>query len=238
MRITLPIVLAALGVTSLGSAQSPSPATSGAASDDKAIRPFHFTASKEALADMRKRVAATRWPEKETVTDRTQGVQLATIQKLAKYWATDYDWGKCEAKLKALPQFVTNIDGVDEKGATVHPYYREPSRSPQGNALAQNNLGLLYDLGDGVPQDYAVARQWYEQSAAQNHAAAQFNLGLLYANGHGVPQDYAMARQWYEKAMAAGDPRNSSSTRTPFGLRARGLSDISTSSGTMTVRLQ
>ena len=63
------------------------------------------------------------------------------------------------------------------------------TRAAQGNALAQNNLGLLYDLGDGVPQDYAVARQWYEQAAAQNHAAAQFNLGLLYANGHGVPQD-------------------------------------------------
>jgi len=74
----------------------------------------------------------------------------------------------------------------------------------QGNALAQNNLGLLYDLGDGMPRDYAVARQWYEQAAAQNYAAAQFNLGLLYANGHGVPQDYAMAREWYEKAAAQG----------------------------------
>ena len=71
--------------------------------------------------------------------------------------------------------------------------------------VGQNNLGLLYDLGDGVPQDYAVARQWYEKAAAQNHASAQFNLGLLYANGHGVPQDYAMARQWYEKAAAQGN---------------------------------
>jgi pimeloyl-ACP methyl ester carboxylesterase len=114
MKITLPIIIAALGVTSLASAQGPSPATSGAAtSDDKAIRPFKFSASKEALADMRKRIAATRWPDKETVTDASQGVQLATIQKLARYWATDYDWRKCEAKLKALPQFVTNIDGVD-----------------------------------------------------------------------------------------------------------------------------
>jgi pimeloyl-ACP methyl ester carboxylesterase len=114
MKITLPIIIAALGVTSLGSAQSPSPAASGAAmSDDKAIRPFHFNASKDALADMRKRIAATRWPDKETVTDKSQGVQLATIQKLARYWGTDYDWSKCEAKLNALPQFVTNIDGVD-----------------------------------------------------------------------------------------------------------------------------
>src|SRR6266436_6431888 len=114
MKITLPIIIATLGFTSLFSAQSPSPAASRAAtSDDKAIRPFKFGASKEALADMRKRSAATRWPEKETVNDASQGVQLATIQKLARYWATDYDWSKCEAKLKALPQFVTNIDGVD-----------------------------------------------------------------------------------------------------------------------------
>jgi pimeloyl-ACP methyl ester carboxylesterase len=110
MKRTLLIIVAIVGFTSVSWAQSPSPAAS---SDDKAIRPFKFTASKEALADMRKRIAATRWPEKETVTDRTQGVQLATIQKLAKYWGTDYDWSKCEAKLKALPQFVTTIDGLD-----------------------------------------------------------------------------------------------------------------------------
>jgi pimeloyl-ACP methyl ester carboxylesterase len=84
-----------------------------AAAEDKAIRPFHFKAPDAALADLRKRVAATRWPDKETVNDRSQGVQLATMQALAKYWATDYDWSKCEAKLKALPQFVTTIDGLD-----------------------------------------------------------------------------------------------------------------------------
>jgi pimeloyl-ACP methyl ester carboxylesterase len=109
MKITLPIIIAALGVTSLSSAQSPAPATS----DDKAIRPFQINIPKEAVADMRKRIAATRWPEKETVADQTQGVQLATIQKLANYWGKDYDWSKCEAKLKALPQFVTTIDGLD-----------------------------------------------------------------------------------------------------------------------------
>jgi pimeloyl-ACP methyl ester carboxylesterase len=129
MKITLPIIIAALGVTSLGSAQSPSPVASGAASaDDKAIRPFHFNASKEALADMRKRIAATRWPDKETVTDKSQGVQLATIQKLARYWGTDYDWSKCEAKLNALPQFVTNIDGVDIH--FIHVRSKEKSALP------------------------------------------------------------------------------------------------------------
>jgi len=114
MKIALPVIIAVLGFTSFSWAQSPPPATSGAAtSDDKAIRPFHFSASKEALADMRRRIAATKWPEKETVADQSQGVQLATIQKLARYWGTDYDWRKCEAKLNALPQFVTKIDGLD-----------------------------------------------------------------------------------------------------------------------------
>jgi pimeloyl-ACP methyl ester carboxylesterase len=81
--------------------------------EDTSIRPFHFKASEEALADLRQRIAATRWPDGETVTDASQGVQLATMQKLAQYWATDYDWRKCEAKLNALPQFVTTINGLD-----------------------------------------------------------------------------------------------------------------------------
>src|SRR5439155_15686011 len=76
---------------------------------------------------LRKRIAATRWPDKETVTDASQGVQLATMQKLAKYWATDYDWRKCEAKLNTLPQFITTIDGVD-----VHFIH---VRSKEKNAL-------------------------------------------------------------------------------------------------------
>ena len=81
--------------------------------EDNVIRPFHFEAPEAQLADLRRRVAATRWPDKETVTDASQGVQLATMQKLARYWATDYDWRKCEARLNALPQFITEIDGLD-----------------------------------------------------------------------------------------------------------------------------
>ncbi|WP_424124797.1 epoxide hydrolase family protein [Roseiarcus sp.] len=80
---------------------------------DNAIRPFTFNASDEALADLRRRIVATKWPERETVADTTQGVQLATMQELARYWGTDYDWRKVEARLKALPQFVTEIDGLD-----------------------------------------------------------------------------------------------------------------------------
>ena len=77
------------------------------------IRPFHVDIPDEALEDLRRRIAATNWPEKETVADQSQGVPLAMIQKLARYWVTDYDWRKCEAKLNALPQFITEIDGLD-----------------------------------------------------------------------------------------------------------------------------
>jgi pimeloyl-ACP methyl ester carboxylesterase len=84
----------------------------GAATGD-AIRSFRISFPPEQLDDLRRRVAATRWPDQETVPDDTQGVQLATIRKLAKYWATDYDWSKMAARLAALPQFVTEIDGLD-----------------------------------------------------------------------------------------------------------------------------
>jgi pimeloyl-ACP methyl ester carboxylesterase len=77
------------------------------------IRPFRVDIAGEALDDLRRRIAAVRWPSKELVADRSQGVQLATLQELARYWTTDYDWRKAEAKLNALPQFTTEIDGVD-----------------------------------------------------------------------------------------------------------------------------
>jgi pimeloyl-ACP methyl ester carboxylesterase len=77
------------------------------------IRPFEAHATEEELAELRRRIAATRWPERETVPDASQGVQLATIQALADYWATEYDWRACEARLNALPQFLTEIDGLD-----------------------------------------------------------------------------------------------------------------------------
>jgi pimeloyl-ACP methyl ester carboxylesterase len=78
-----------------------------------AIRPFHFEVPQQAIDALRQRIAATQWPEKETVADSSQGVPLATMQDLARYWATDYDWRKVEAQLNALPQFITEIDGLD-----------------------------------------------------------------------------------------------------------------------------
>jgi pimeloyl-ACP methyl ester carboxylesterase len=92
------------------------------------IRPFHFNVPEEQLADLRRRVAATKWPEQELVSDATQGVQLATMQKLARYWATDYNWRKVEARLNALPQFVTNIDGLDIH--FIHVRSKNPNALP------------------------------------------------------------------------------------------------------------
>ena len=83
------------------------------AATDAAIRPFHFEASKDDLADLKRRIAATRWPDQEQVSDDTQGVQLATMKKLADYWANEHDWRKCEAKINAVPNFITEIDGLD-----------------------------------------------------------------------------------------------------------------------------
>ncbi len=95
---------------------------------ETAIRPFHVSIPESALVDLRKRITATRWPDRETIADASQGVQLATMQKLAHYWATDYDWRKCEAKLNALPQFVTNIDGLEIH--FIHVRSKNPNALP------------------------------------------------------------------------------------------------------------
>src|SRR4029450_3878784 len=83
------------------------------AADKNAIRPFHVNVPEAELTELRRRINATKWPEREPVTEQSQGVQLATMQKLAQYWGTKYDWRRCEAQLKALPHFITEIDGLD-----------------------------------------------------------------------------------------------------------------------------
>ncbi|HXM11347.1 MAG TPA: epoxide hydrolase N-terminal domain-containing protein [Terriglobales bacterium] len=83
------------------------------AADKTTIRPFQVNVPEAELTELRRRINATRWPDRETVTDESQGVPLATMRELARYWATEYDWRKCEAKLNALPQFITEIDGLD-----------------------------------------------------------------------------------------------------------------------------
>ena len=95
--------------------------------DDTAIRPFQVDIPQEAIDDLRRRIQATRLPEKETVDDTTQGVQLETMRKLVSYWGSEYDFGRVEARLNAFPQFMTEIDGLD-----IHFIHVE---SPHENAL-------------------------------------------------------------------------------------------------------
>jgi pimeloyl-ACP methyl ester carboxylesterase len=104
------------------------PATPDAAVTDNVIRSFRFNASNEALADLRRRIAATNWPTRELVPDASQGVQLTTMQELTRYWQTDYDWRKFEVRFNALPQFVTTIDGVEIH--FIHVRSRQPNATP------------------------------------------------------------------------------------------------------------
>ena len=103
---------AAMGLVAAGAAGL-FPVHPAPAATNDAIRPFHIDVPEEDLIDLRRRLAATRWPEKETVTDDSQGVPLAMLRELVRYWQTDYDWRKVEARLNALPQFITEIDGLD-----------------------------------------------------------------------------------------------------------------------------
>jgi pimeloyl-ACP methyl ester carboxylesterase len=120
--VTSATVLAAGGALSL------LPLQKAAATETDAIRPFHVNVPEEDLVDLRRRVLATRWPAKETVADQSQGVQLAKLQELVRYWGTDYDWRKVEAKLNALPQFITEIDGLDIH--FIHVRSRHPKALP------------------------------------------------------------------------------------------------------------
>lgn len=123
------------------------PAT-GQAAEDRSIRPFTVHVPQAALDDLRRRVIATRWPDKETVADRSQGTQLAKLQELVRYWSTDYDWRKVEAKLNGLPQFVTTIDGLDIQ--FIHLRSRHPNALPviitHGCGATRRRSVLLHSL--------------------------------------------------------------------------------------------
>ena len=122
------VAASAFGGAALLAAQVAAETVVGSGAGGASIRPFRVGFSQEALDDLRRRVLATRWPARETVSDATQGVQLATIQKLARYWASDYEWSRCEARLQALPHFITEIDGLDIH--FIHVRSKEPGALP------------------------------------------------------------------------------------------------------------
>src|SRR5271163_1273716 len=120
--------LAATAVLSLAVLAVRGYAQSGPAVADESVRPFHINIPEEQIVELRQRIAATRWPDKETVSDESQGIRLAEMQALVQYWGSGYDWRKGEAKLNALPEFVTTIDGVDIQ--FIHVRSREPNALP------------------------------------------------------------------------------------------------------------
>ena len=118
---------AAMGIV-VASAASLLPLRLAAASANDAIRPFRVSVPEKDLVDLRARIAATRWPDRETVNDQSQGIQLAKLKPLVEYWGTGYDWRKAEAKINALPQFMTRIDGLDIH--FIHVRSRHPNALP------------------------------------------------------------------------------------------------------------
>src|SRR3954464_11854572 len=139
-----------------------------------AVRAFHIDVPEEQLDELRRRIAATRWPSRELVDDRSQGVQLATIQELARYWATDYDFGRVEARLNALPQFVTEIDGVDIHFIQV--------KSPHENALP---LIMTHGWPGSVMELIDSVGPLTDPSAHGGSAADAFHLVLPSLPGYG-----------------------------------------------------
>src|SRR5215213_11400212 len=136
-RFMVVLFAAVVSLTAPAAALAQQPARAGAVARGTAktlagggdlIRPFRVRVPQEALDNLRRRIAATQWPDKETVTDTSQGVQLATMRELARYWATAYDWRKFQARLNALPQFVTEIDGLDIH--FIHVRSKHPNALP------------------------------------------------------------------------------------------------------------
>ena len=149
------------------------------------IRPFRVDMPDEAIADLQRRIAATRWPSGELVTDRSQGVQLATIRELARYWTADYDWRACEARLNALPQFMTEIDGVD-----VHFIH---VKSPHPGALP---LIMTHGWPGSVIELLETVGPLTDPTAHGGHAEDAFHLVLPSIPGYAFSAEPAELG-WY-----------------------------------------
>ena len=140
----------------------------------QAIRPFRVDIPEEAIIDLRRRITETRWPEKETVTDDSQGVRLATMQELARYWGTEYDWRKVEARLNTLPQFVTEIDGLD-----IHFIH---VRSPHEDGLP---LIVTHGWPGSIIEQSKIIEPLTNPTAHGASASDAFHLVIPSLPGHG-----------------------------------------------------
>jgi pimeloyl-ACP methyl ester carboxylesterase len=170
-------------------------------SDQTTVRPFRVEVPEEDLAELRRRIAATRWPEKEPVTDQSQGVQLATMQALAHYWETEYDFGRLEARLNALPQFMTELDGLD-----IHFIH---VRSPHEDALP---LIITHGWPGSVIEPLNVIGPLADPTAYGGDAADAFHVVVPSMPGYGFsakPKETGwdtarMARAWAELMRRLG----------------------------------
>jgi pimeloyl-ACP methyl ester carboxylesterase len=164
---------AAMGIVSVSAASvfSTHPAP---AAESGAIRPFHIDIPREGLVNLRERLMTTRWPDRETVADPSQGVQLKTVQQLAEYWRTDYDWRKVEARLNALPQFVTEIDGLD-----IHFIH---VRSKHDNALP---MIVTHGWPGSIIEQMKIIDPLTNPTAHGGSASDAFHLVIPSLPGHG-----------------------------------------------------
>jgi len=193
------------------------------------IRPFRVGVSGEAIADLRRRIAATRWPSKELVKDRSQGVQLATIQELARYWTADYDWHRCETRLNALPQFRTEIDAEDIH--FIHVRSRQPDALP---------LLITHGWPGSVIELLEVIGPLADPAAHGGSAQDAFDLVLPSLPGYGLSAEPAevgwdpgrIARAWaelmrrlgYDRYVAQGGDQGAAATGAMGGQAPEGCS--------------
>jgi pimeloyl-ACP methyl ester carboxylesterase len=164
-------------------------------SGGQSIRPFRFQASDAAIADMKRRIAATQWPEKETVADQSQGVPLATMRELAQYWATDYDWRKGEAKLNVHPQFITPIDGLD-----IHFIH---ARSKHDDALP---LVVTHGWPGSVVEQLKIIGPLTNPTAHGGSAADAFHVVIPSMPGYGF-SGKPTSTGWGPERMARAWPQ-------------------------------
>ncbi len=170
------------------------------ASAESAVRPFRIEVPQGEIDELRRRINAARWPTRELVTDRSQGVQLAAIQNLARYWTTEYDWRRCEARLNALPQFKTEIDGLD-----IHFIHVE---SAHKNALP---LIMTHGWPGSVVELLETIGPLTDPTAHGGHAEDAFHLVLPSIPGYGFSD---------ERSPATGSP-----TSRPSSAGAPSVSD-------------
>jgi pimeloyl-ACP methyl ester carboxylesterase len=156
------------------------------------IRPFHIEARQDAIDDMRRRIEATRWPSKELVDDRSQGVRLATMQALARYWTTEYDWRKTEAKLNALPQFMTEIDGVDTHFIHVRSQHEDALGLIMTHGWPGSIIELLETIGPLT-----------DPTAHGGNAEDAFHLVLPSVAGYGFSAEPTELGWWAGRAAQA-----------------------------------